>query len=348
MDDPYSCTICFNYYQAEGGRRPKQLPCGHGLCGVCLVQLPKRECPTCKTSLPDTLPWNHMCIAMIEYAIKQGHIPQEDPIIMPKEAVVEEDKEEQLPSLEPVTVEIVQSIFNEERDHDTTQQLQQQMDARRRCILRRALQTSPVERVAFETLDAYRHRLTVMLICIHMQGPQHPNYPYRDTIKHELSLLNPPQENDNNNDNNVGVESFEHDLPGPVPEPDAQLLFPHVSANVETVMEPVHHTHQHNDHTHQYDGGDQPDVQRDRQDNDDLICRSAAYARSMRRFYQTLQCQLQRDRQRRQTRIIGQAMMDADERYNRDIIATGHVPQVNELSTIDVVVDPDYDNDDCL
>ncbi|NXK85986.1 NHLC1 ligase, partial [Formicarius rufipectus] len=45
------CRVCFEPYGPSGGRRPRNLPCGHVLCGDCLRGLAGRgrtECPFCR------------------------------------------------------------------------------------------------------------------------------------------------------------------------------------------------------------------------------------------------------------------------------------------------------------
>lgn len=42
------CDICFEDYN-QGERSPKIMPCGHTVCLQCLLQVGKRECPTCRT-----------------------------------------------------------------------------------------------------------------------------------------------------------------------------------------------------------------------------------------------------------------------------------------------------------
>lgn len=42
--EPPECCVCY-------GRTEQRTPCGHLLCGVCLLLLPKKLCPLCRRQL---------------------------------------------------------------------------------------------------------------------------------------------------------------------------------------------------------------------------------------------------------------------------------------------------------
>lgn len=99
MDAALSCPICLGDYQVEGARRPKQFPCGHGMCGACLVQLRKLECAQCKAPIKLKSPWNYALISVLELVIhKNGEkieIEIEEPVEIPEDDQEEEEQEEQ-------------------------------------------------------------------------------------------------------------------------------------------------------------------------------------------------------------------------------------------------------------
>ncbi len=138
-----SCAACMEEYEIEGLRRPRQLPCGHHVCGKCFEHEKYVLCHICRGNLPDKAIINRGMVELL-MLLRVKHEPE----ILKHEDIVakiEELKVESSKVLDGLTADLISEYADKKKQLEITLEEQEQ---RNKKYMHRELQTEFVIKLA--------------------------------------------------------------------------------------------------------------------------------------------------------------------------------------------------------